>query len=396
MWWRLRASSTWAALGWLLLAGVVSEGLSQNVVIVVVDGARYSETFGAGEATIPRLWRDIRPQGMIWTNYRNDGVTKTTPSHATILSGVWQEIANDGSERSTAPTLFEYFRRETAAPESDACVVAGKEKLTSLAYSAHPDYGAPYGATVVAASTDSSVAWAVDSVLGHLRPRLLLVNFADVDRYAHDGDSAGYLGAITRADSLIGRLWQRLQADPFYRGTTTLLITNDHGRHETDFTGHGDDCEGCRHIMLMAVGRSIPPGRTVNRLRQHIDIAPTVGDLLGFATPVAAGTTILADTVATRIAPERTGIGGDVRLMQNFPNPFNPSTTIAYEVPRRTHVRLHLCDLLGRRVATLVDAIQAPGDYSLVLDAAGLPSGSYFLNLRADSRTRTRRLILVR
>ena len=317
------------ALVWVLLAGVPAEGFSQNVVIVVVDGARYAETFGAGETRIPRLWRDIRPQGMIWTNYRNDGVTTTTPSHATILSGVWQEIANDGTERSTAPTVFEYFRMETAAPESDVCVVVGKAKLASLAYSAHPGYGAAYGATTVVTSTDSAVAWAADSVLGRLRPRLLLVNFADVDRGAHDGDSAGYLRAITRVDSLIGGLWQRLQTDPFYRGTTTLLVTNDHGRHETDFTGHGDDCEGCRHIMLLAVGRNIPPGRTVNRLRQHVDIAPTVGDLMGFATPLAAGSTLLADTVATGTAPEGSRIPEDVRLMQNYPNPFNPSTTIA-------------------------------------------------------------------
>jgi hypothetical protein len=52
--------------------------------------------------------------------------------------------------------------------------------------------------------------------------------------------------------------------------------------------------------------------------------------------------------------------------------------------------------MLGRRVATLVDAIQPPGGYALVFDAAGLPSGSYFLSLRADQRARTRRLLLVR
>jgi hypothetical protein len=52
--------------------------------------------------------------------------------------------------------------------------------------------------------------------------------------------------------------------------------------------------------------------------------------------------------------------------------------------------------MLGRRVATLVDTIQAPGDYALVFNASGLPSGSYVLSLRADERARTRRLLLVR
>jgi hypothetical protein len=379
-----------------LCLAAAAAGTAQNVVIVVVDGARYSETFGAKDLHIPRLWNDLRPAGMIWTNYRNNGVTTTTPSHATILSGVWQEIANDGSERSTAPSVFEYFRLQTGAPDTAAFVVAGKEKLSSLAHSGHPSYGAPYGATAVIAGSDSAVAWVVDSIVTRVHPRLLQVNFADVDRFGHDSDWTGYLGAITRVDSLIGRLWERLQAIPEYAGSTTLLVTNDHGRHETDFSGHGDGCEGCRHLMLLALGRCIPPRTVAGQMRQHIDIAATVGDLMGFATPFATGTSLLADTVAAEAPAQPSESRGEVGLLENFPNPFNPATTIAYRVPQQGRVRIQLSDLLGRHVATLLDVEQIPGRHSLVLNGDGLATGAYLLSLRAGSAVQTRRLLLLR
>ena len=71
-----------------------------------------------------------------------------------------------------------------------------------------------------------------------------------------------------------------------------MFVTNDHGRHDDahgGFTNHGDDCEGCEHIMLLAIGRNVTAGVENSDLHYQIDIAPTVGDLLGFSTPEAVG-----------------------------------------------------------------------------------------------------------
>jgi arylsulfatase A-like enzyme len=84
--------------------------------------------------------------------------------------------------------------------------------------------------------------------------------------------------------SLVYELWKLIQTDSIYKNTTTLFITNDHGRHTTDFAGHRDQCDGCRHIMLMALGPDVKAGEVDSVTRYQIDIAPTIGMLLGYST----------------------------------------------------------------------------------------------------------------
>ena len=84
------------------------------------------------------------------------------------------------------------------------------------------------------------------------------------------------------------------------------------------------------------------------------------------------------------------------RLEPNYPNPFNPVTTIRYAVPEAGPVRLDVFDLLGRRVAVLVDGFRAAGSHTAVFDAARLPSGTYLYRLRAAGRVETRTMVLVK
>jgi len=70
-------------------------------------------------------------------------------------------------------------------------------------------------------------------------------------------------------------------------------------------------------------------------------------------------------------------------LGQNFPNPFNPNTTISYQLSALSHVTLEVFDLLGRKVSTLVDATQSPGRHIVKWDGSSLSSGVYFYRLRA-------------
>ncbi len=101
------------------------------------------------------------------------------------------------------------------------------------------------------------------------------------------------------------------------------------------------------------------------------------------------------DTVATGVSP-----GGELpdqfALDQNFPNPYNPTTTIKYHVPAFGRVLLKVYDLLGREVAILVNEKKAPGSHELKFDASGLASGVYFYRLTAGNFVQTRKMIVVK
>jgi hypothetical protein len=85
-----------------------------------------------------------------------------------------------------------------------------------------------------------------------------------------------------------------------------------------------------------------------------------------------------------------------VTLVGNFPNPFSEETTIAYQVRRETHMRLSVWDLTGQRVETLVNETQESGYREAVFQPENLSSGTYFIRLRADGRTHTRKMALVK
>ncbi len=85
-----------------------------------------------------------------------------------------------------------------------------------------------------------------------------------------------------------------------------------------------------------------------------------------------------------------------LRLWQNYPNPFNPATTIRYTLPVAGPVRLEVFDVLGRRVAVLVDGVAPPGTREVTFDARGLPGGTYFYRLLSGRRIETRAMLLIK
>jgi hypothetical protein len=83
-------------------------------------------------------------------------------------------------------------------------------------------------------------------------------------------------------------------------------------------------------------------------------------------------------------------------LSQNYPNPFNPATSFSYDLPKASHVRLEVFNVLGQKVATLVDAMQSAGVYNAEWDASAHASGVYFYRLNAGNFTETRKMLLLK
>ncbi len=96
------------------------------------------------------------------------------------------------------------------------------------------------------------------------------------------------------------------------------------------------------------------------------------------------------------------GIGGkdnpvrEFSLFAAYPNPFNNSTTISFELPQRDHVQLEVFDITGRKVETLIDRDMSAGDHSVRWDADEFSSGVYFYRIVAGEFSQIRRLTLLK
>ncbi len=86
----------------------------------------------------------------------------------------------------------------------------------------------------------------------------------------------------------------------------------------------------------------------------------------------------------------------DFLLLHNYPNPFNPTTTIKYKLPASSKVTLKIYDVLGNEVATLLNEEKEAGTYEFILNASNYPSGVYFYRLNAGSFVETKKMVLLR
>jgi outer membrane protein assembly factor BamB len=88
-------------------------------------------------------------------------------------------------------------------------------------------------------------------------------------------------------------------------------------------------------------------------------------------------------------------------LQPNYPNPFNPSTTISYDLPTNSHVEVTIINVLGQEICTLADEAQRAGSHEMVWDGKdnqgrAVSSGVYFYRVQSDAFTQTRKMTLVR
>lgn len=114
-----------------------------------------------------------------------------------------------------------------------------------------------------------------------------------------------------------------------------------------------------------------------------------LGDNLNTNTlkPVKSPTNVNDDNIA---------IPKVIKLAQNYPNPFNPLTTITYELPRFSQVSFDIFNILGQKVASLVNKKEKAGMHKVTFDGSAYASGIYFYRLKTDEKTLTKKMVLMK
>jgi Metalloenzyme superfamily len=264
-----------------------------KLVVLVIDGPRYTETFGDPlHRYIPHLFAMSR-EGAVVPRFYNEGVTNTTNGHACIMTGYNEALDNSGRELPGNPSFMQYWLEKTGASARKAWVVASKDKLEVLTNCKEASYHNRFVATSNCGISGLGSGYRDDSITFHAlikvfeddQPDLVLINLKEPDVSGHRNDWQGYLNGLRKSDEYAWLIWQYLQLNPYYSDQTNFFVTNDHGRHldgwKDGFVSHGDDCEGCHHISLLALGPDIKPGFVASNSYGLQDLHATICLLLG-------------------------------------------------------------------------------------------------------------------
>lgn len=296
---------------------------AENVVLVTLDGARWQDIFGgldldilrstSGDAPVektdtyqrfwaptaaqrrakvmPFLWRRlVAHEGFIAGNRALGSRMEVANSHrfsypgySELLTGAPHDdvITSNDNRRYPFLTVLEWLRKDLALPKAGVAVFGSWETFNFIAEREQGAITINAGYEDVAAADPETRTL---SELQHLtpngfhgarhdiytyrfarahlqtaKPRVLYLAFDETDDWAHLKRYDLVLDALHRSDAQLEQLWTWLQADPQYRGTTTLLLTVDHGRGRTptDWTDHGKDVAGAHETWLGCFGSAV-------------------------------------------------------------------------------------------------------------------------------------------
>ncbi|MBN2892857.1 MAG: alkaline phosphatase family protein [Bacteroidales bacterium] len=369
----------------LLLFILTKSFLAQNVVVVIIDGARYTETFGDVNRTFIPFMSELASEGTYVDEFYNDGYTYTSRAIPALWCGAWTDLVDinyngSNTQYTVSPTLFEYFEKQKN-PGANKNVYVLKYVSSLWLQSFHPEYGPDYWpVTYSEGSTDVDVLDKSLQIMEEDHPQFLWVYLADVDHAGHLGVWDGYTDAISTADSIVNVLWQTIQIDDFYKDNTTLLVTNDHGRHDYDFTGHGCSCDGCRHIMFLALGPNIKQNYVSTQTRYLPDFAVTAAEILDVDMEYATGhvmNEILINVNQEDLAKN------DFKINSKF---------IQVDLPSGCIVKVDLYDLTGRKITTLVNEKGKTGENFFNINTSNY-KGLYIVQLRTEFYTTSKKVI---
>lgn len=277
---------------------------TKNVIIVVMDGPRYSETWGdSTHQHIPKT-SGLLQEGVIFSNFHNEGPTYTNSGFTAITTGYYQEIDNTGLELPQNPSVFQYWLKKNGKEKESAWIIESKGKLNILSDCQHQEWKGKYNPSANCGTDGAGNGYRNDSatfsvamdMLKQHHPEIALIGFMEPDYTAHQNNWNGYLEGIKKTEQYIFSLWNFLQTDTVYKNNTAIFITNDHGRHldgiNGGFVSHGDACDGCRHINLFVTGPDFIQNKIVSTSYGLIDISATIAELMDFEMPTGKGKVI--------------------------------------------------------------------------------------------------------
>lgn len=285
------------------------------VVLVVIDGVRGEEAFGAA---MPQMRAIAETRGAAIGAPGHGAPLSASgpnfvsmPGYVEIFTGRTAEgCTSNDCEGSTSPTLAE-LAREGAARDEDVAVIASWPSIARAAARDRTRMVVSTGRTVDAGasileadeSTRAPLARGAASAahpgrgdfrpdrhtgalaLAYLRahrPRFLFVGLGEPDEYAHRGDYAGYVASLRAADGFLGALFATLDAMGDRGARTLVMVTTDHGRGR-DYRHHGKTHPESARSWLVAAGAGVRARGMLDaaRPRRLADVAPTARAWLG-------------------------------------------------------------------------------------------------------------------
>ena len=320
---------------------------TRNVVLIVTDGMRWQEIFRGADsalmhrahggvddttalrrqfwrettaerrtALMPFLWNFIAQRGLIYGDVDSGSVATVTnglkfsyPGYNEMLTGHADPRINSNSAGPNPNvTVFEWLSHRPGLQGSEAAFGTWSEfddifNRERSGLHVRAGWDQPFDGTLTprealinklyATSTQfwSDLAWdsfghvsAMDYLQRHA-PHVLFVGYGETDEWAHMGRYDHYLAAAHQVDAFIADLWNTMQSMPEYRGSTTFIITTDHGRGGglDSWRDHGQDVEGAEDIWIAVLGPDSPAlgERTRTATVTQSQIAATLAALLG-------------------------------------------------------------------------------------------------------------------
>ncbi len=328
---------------------------TRNVILIVADGVRWQEVFhgadpalvqaaqgvedttrlradfvrtdeaDARRALMPFLWDVIARRGQLIGDsalgsdaHVTNGLKFSYPGYNEMLTGA-PDARIDRNDYGPNPnaTVFEWlsqqpgfggkvaayatwgvFRSIFARDRSGLWVRAGWEApFPSPRNDRERELNDLYAHFVRYWDNNTFDALAHASAIEYLReyrPRVLFVGYGEPDEWAHGRRYDLYLRSIRQVDAGIEELWNTMQSIPEYRGTTTFIITADHGRGRgNEWTDHGREVDGAERVWIGVIGPDTPArGARSSEIVTQAQIAATIAALLGkdfnTAMPAAA------------------------------------------------------------------------------------------------------------
>ena len=328
------------ALVFLAITSIcASQGRTKNVILVTADGLRWQELFNGvddalaakyprlrgmrREAIMPFFWGTFAKQGMVLGNpAKNSSVEVTNafrvsyPGYSEILTGRAQDAAIRGNDKIQNPTetVLEFVRRKLNLPRNKVSLFAswdtfpfiGESRAGSVYINAgyQDDRGSSVMRELSSLQKEALTPWDSvrhDYITLHMaldymkreKPRLMYIALGETDDWAHDRRYDRVISSIRYFDSALQRIAAFVAATPKYRGSTTILVTSDHGRGGTseDWHGHGAKVAGAEKIWLAIAGPDTPARGEVSNSAPAFqrDVAPTILRLLGIDTQEYSG-----------------------------------------------------------------------------------------------------------